>query len=231
MRSAWRLGQLTAEEYQKAVDLSAVKCCSSEPAGRMITRGEVRAIFTTCGNDPTPAGYRDAAIFGLLFGCGVRRAELTAVDRADFTRDGEDSAWLTVRHGKGNKTRTIPINDGALDALEDWLSVRGDEPGPLFCAINRGGRIDRGGRVTPQAIFNMLRTRGEAAGVKDFSPHDLRRTFISELLDAGVDIATVAKLAGHANVTTTARYDRRGERAKRKAVALLHVPYKRRLLV
>jgi len=231
MRAAWRLGQLTGEEYQKAVDLQAVKGGSSDPAGRALSRGEVRAIFTTCANDPTPAGYRDAAMFGLLYGCGVRRAELAAVDLADFTRDGEDSAWLTVRHGKGNKRRVIPVNDGTLDALEDWLGKRGDEPGPLFCAINRGGRMDLGGRLTPQAIYNMLRTRGGAAGVKDFSPHDLRRTFISDLLDAGADIATVAKLAGHANVSTTQRYDRRGERAKRKAVSLLHVPYTRRLLV
>ena len=230
MRAAWRLGQLTGEEYQKAVDLQAIKGGASEPAGRALSRGEVYAIFNTCANDPTPAGYRDAAMFGLLYGCGVRRAELAAVDLADFARDGEDNATLTVQHGKGNKRRGIPVNDGTLEALEDWLSVRGDEPGPLFCAINRGGRMDLGGRLTPQAIYNMLSKRGEAAGVKDFSPHDLRRTFISDLLDAGADIATVQKLAGHANVTTTARYDRRGERAKRAAVKMLHVPYTRRRL-
>lgn len=231
MRAAWRLGYMTGEEYNRAVDLEAVKGGSTDPAGRALSRGEVRAILNTCANDPSPAGIRDGAIFAVLYLCGVRRAELVAANLGDVTHDGDDLASLTVQHGKGNKRRIIPINDGALDALSDWLTVRGEEPGPLFCPINRGGRLDLGGRLTPQAIYNMLRKRAAAAGVSDFSPHDLRRTFISDMLDAGADVATVAKLAGHASVTTTQRYDRRGERAKRKAVSLLHIPYTRRMLV
>jgi len=89
-----------------------------------------------------------------------------------------------------------------------------------------GQTIFRGGALTSQAIYNMLRKRAEEAGVKSFSPHDLRRSFISHLLDKGADIATISKMAGHANVQTTARYDRRPEEAKRKAAELLHVPYK-----
>jgi len=71
----------------------------------------------------------------------------------------------------------------------------------------------------------LLKIRAQKAGVKPFTPHDLRRTFVSRLLDLGVDIAIVAKMAGHSNIQTTARYDRRPEEAKRRAANLLQIPY------
>jgi integrase len=83
--------------------------------------------------------------------------------------------------------------------------------------------------MTSQAIYNMLQKRAGQAKVKDFSPHDFRRTFVGDLLDRGVDIVTVQKMAGHANVNTTGRYDRRPEEVKRAAAAKLHFPYQRRI--
>lgn len=74
----------------------------------------------------------------------------------------------------------------------------------------------------------MYKARAEQARVADFSPHDVRRSFISDALDAGVDVLTVSKLAGHADPKTTSRYDCRGERAKRQAADAIHVPYRRR---
>lgn len=129
--------------------------------------------------------------------------------------------------GKRCKQRTAYVTGGALDALTNWLSVRGGDPGPLFCPINKGGHVTIR-KMHAEAVFNVLQKRAAESGVRDLSPHDLRRTFAGDLLDSGADIATVQRLMGHANVNTTARYDRRGEQAKRRAVEALHVPYRRR---
>ncbi len=117
------------------------------------------------------------------------------------------------------------LNDSLNRAMEDWLEVRGLKPGPFFLPIRKDGDLELR-RMTTQAVYNLLRKRAAQAGVRNFSPHDLRRTFVSDLLEAGADIAIVAKMAGHANVQTTARYDRRPEEAKRRAASLLDVPYR-----
>lgn len=227
-----RWGRALQDDLQDALDaLETIGGGSSELRGRALTAGEVAALLHACDDDPSPAGWRDGAIIALLSLTGIRRAELAALDLGDVSIEGGDSATLTVRHGKGNKARQIPVNDGALDALRDWLTVRGEDPGPLFVAINRGGRLALGESMTAQAIYNALAKRGRQAGLRTFSPHDFRRTFAGDLLDAGADISTVQRLMGHSNVTTTQKYDRRDERAKRKAVALLHLPYNRRRMV
>jgi site-specific recombinase XerD len=233
LKAAWKLGQMSAEDYQRAVDIKSIRG-ETLPAGRELTPGEIAAILDTCAQDPGPAGVRDAAIFSLLYAGGLRRSEVVALDLMSYD---PDTGQLKV-HGKGRKERIVWINNGAKDALSDWLTIRPQDPehdseggGPLFFPILKSGRIVAGDRLTEQAIYNMLKKRAKEAGVKDFSPHDLRRTFVSDLLDAGADIATVQKMAGHANVTTTARYDRRPEEAKRKAAGLLHVPYRRRRMM
>ncbi len=222
LKTCWRLGSMDADDYTRAADIPSITG-STLPKGRALTSGEIDALMTACLNDSSAAGARDAAIIALLRVGGLRRAEICALDVEDY--DAETGA-LIVR-GKRNKERAAYVTNGAKDALDDWLRVRGTDTGALFCPVSKGGKVVIR-RMYPEAIFNLLQKRAAQAGVKNLSPHDFRRTFVSDLLDAGADIATVQRLAGHANVQTTARYDRRGEQAKRKAVALLHVPYRRR---
>lgn len=229
LKAAWRLGQLPTEEYHRAIDLPAVRG-ESLPRGRALSAGELRALFAVC-NGCKNAGVRDQALLGVLYGCGLRRAEAVALDCADYYKDGKE---LKIRSGKGNKQRAVYLPPGAVVALEKWIWLRGEsvgheEDGPLFLPVLKG-KAATGGRIvlrrlTDQSVMDILLRRAKQAGLKKTSPHDFRRTFISDLLDAGADIATVQKMAGHSNVSTTARYDRRGEAAKQKAAGLLHVPF------
>ena len=224
LKEAWRLGQMSAEDYQRAVDLENIKA-ETLPAGRDLSFGEIKALADVCMNDPSPAGVRDAAIIGVLATCGVRRAELASLRVEHFETD---SGKIVIRGGKGNKDRTVYATHGALDALLDWLVLRGTHLGALFVPINKGGSVQHERGMSAQAVYKMLVKRGLEAGVKEFSAHDFRRTFVGDLLDRGVDIATVAKLAGHSDVKTTARYDRRPETTKCDAAGKLHFPYHRR---
>lgn len=219
LKEAWRLGLMPAEDYHRAADIEGVKG-SRLPAGRALDRGELTALFAACAADKTPAGVRDAAMLALLYACGLRRFELAALAVADYEADRGE---LAVYSGKGNKDRLAYVTNGAKAALDRWLTVRGAQAGALFVPIRKDGKLaDR--PLTPHALWKVLGKRAAQAGVKTLSPHDLRRTFISDLLDNGADLSVVQQLAGHANIQTTQRYDRRPAEARRRASALLHVP-------
>ncbi len=210
-----------ADDLQRIKDATTSVKGSRLPAGRDIDNGEVVALMRVCANDPTPAGARDAAIIALMRATGIRRAEV-----CDLMLDDLDIAQGRARViGKGNKERFLPVLGGAANAMRDWLTVRGTEGAYVFCAINKVGRIlvERG--LTPQSINKLLDKRIEAAGIDAMTAHDFRRTLAGDLMDGGADIATVARLLGHSSVTTTQRYDRRGEEAVRKAAGYVNVPY------
>lgn len=221
LKEAWRLGLMSEEQRARACDLKPVRG-STLPAGRSLSVGEKQAVSAACQTDAGPQGARDAALFALGFGGGLRRAELVALDLADYSAaTGE----LRVRRGKGRKARVAHVSEGCRPALDEWLGLRGDAPGSLLCPVNKSGRIDLR-RMTDHAVFLACRKRAEQAGIKPFSPHDMRRTFIGDLLDAGADISVAQQLAGHASVSTTQKYDRRPEARKRQAAGLLVFPWR-----
>lgn len=219
LEEAWRLGKMTAEDYRRAADVSAVRG-STLPRGRALTKIELHKLFALCAKDRTPSGRRNAAILAVSHNCGLRRSELVYLDLSDYDRK---ESSLTIRNGKGGKGRLAYLSTWGRNLLEEWIITRGSSPGPLFIPINRGGNPNYR-HMTSEALYKLFRALAEGAGVPHFSPHDLRRTMISDLLDNGADISIVQQLAGHTNVTTTQKYDRRGERAKKAAASLLKLP-------
>jgi site-specific recombinase XerD len=164
------------------------------PRGRGIAIGlvsEWRRLFREIGHERPPMRERDTALVALAYAGGFRRAELVALDLADYDRE---SGRLRVI-GKGNKERAVFLANGARDALRAWLRVRGREPGPLLVPVDRHGRV-LARRLTEQTVYDRLRYLAERAGVAAFSPHDCRRSLAGDLLDAGVDLATVQRCSG-----------------------------------
>lgn len=221
LKEAWKLGLMDADTYHRAAAVENVPWFTS-PRGRVLSYEEIEAVFAACDRDRTPAGRRDAALLTVLYAGGLRRSEVTALDMRDYDRP---AGALTVGGSTDNRERTIYASAGAARALEGWIAVRGANPGPLFVPINRAQKILlREQRMADQSIYAVLRKRGEQAGVDAFTCQDLRRSFISGLLDQGVDIATVQRLAGHCSVLTTQRYDRRSESSKHGLARMLEVP-------
>lgn len=220
LKEARRLRQMSADDYDQASDLKNIRG-TRLPSGRSLGDGEIASLMRMCAADATPAGARDAAIIALLRGTGLRRSEAVALDLGDYD---PAAGAIIIRSGKGNKERLTYVAGGTKAALDAWLTVRGQAAGPLFYGITKGGRLVVR-RLADQAIAVICASRATEAGVAPFTPHDMRRTFISGLLDAGADIATVQRLAGHEDPATTSRYDRRGEVVKQRAIELVHIPF------
>jgi integrase len=225
-RAGFRMGVISADAWARIQDVPGAKG-KRLLRGKDIPSGELGLVLQACAADPSPAGRRDAAMVALAAGTGMRREELVKLRLEDLRGPDEDGHFAGTVVGKGDKERTLHVVNGAAAALGDWLAVRGTEPGPVFCPIRKGGKIEAGKGMTTTGAHGVLVRRAGEAGVA-VAWHDLRRTVTGNLLDAGHDIATVAGLLGHSSVTTTQRYDRRGERVRKAAALSVSVPYRRR---
>jgi site-specific recombinase XerD len=218
LKMSFRLGLISADQMTRATSFDPVRG-SRVPRGRSISQGELRALFGVCDAN-TPIGSRDAALLGILYAGGLRRAEVVALDLENL----DLSTGAILVNGKGSKQRRVFIVNGALEAVKAWLVHRGNAPGPLLLPVKKGGHVVHR-RMTDAALAERVRYLAKGAGVSTLSPHDFRRSFVGEMLDLGSDLATVSQMAGHANPSTTAKYDRRGDRTKKRAAELLHVPF------
>jgi site-specific recombinase XerD len=218
LTESWRLGLMSHDDYARATDIAPVRG-ETEPRGRALTNEELLRLFQTCSADSSFAGIRDGAILAVLYGLGLRRSELIALDVADYD---PDQGTLAIQ-GKGNKPRLGYVLEQVKVLLDSWIAVRGESDGPIFVPVTKSGTLIFH-RLTPQAVALIVKKRAFEAEVEEFSCHDLRRTFITHLLEAGADLSIVQQLAGHRQVTTTTLYDKRGEAAKVRAAGLIKIP-------
>jgi integrase len=222
-RAAWRLSQMSTDDYERIRDVRSARS-TRELAGKDVEREELALLLKTCKRDDSPAGARDAAMFAISASCGLRRCELSGLSMSDIRRDDDDNIELRFI-GKGDKERTAYVFNGAHKALKVWLLIRGSSPGAVFPTIDKAGQIHVEHHMSTVAIHKRFTLRCEQAGVEGVHLHDLRRTWIGAMLDAGADIVTVATLAGHSDVRTTQRYDRRPSAVRRAAACKVQVPY------
>ena len=170
---------------------------------KAISLADVERLLAAAAGDPgTARGLRDRALLELLYGSGARISEAVGLDVDDLDlREG----FARVA-GKGGKARVVPIGDYAREAVDAYL-VRAR---PELAGAGRGGPAlflnARGGRLSRQGAWMVLRAAADRAQLSEVSPHTLRHSFATHLLDGGADVRVVQELLGHASVTTTQVY-------------------------
>ncbi len=170
LKQCWRHGQMSAEAYQRTIDLPPARGASPRKTVKL-GAAELRRLAQACRGDAGPAGARDEALLALLYGANLRRSEAVALELADYDLT---SGQLTVGDPEDRRRRRFSANGDARQALERWIMIRGPERGPLFNPVNKGGRVERR-RLSEQAIYIACQKRAAEAGLPPTSPEDLRR--------------------------------------------------------
>ena len=216
MKACFNLKLINADQLLR---LNQIKPLRGErlPSGRSLNKSERTKLYCSCSQDKTSTGNRDHAVIALMLATGIRRSEVIAINIDDF--DSRTGA-LTIQSGKGNKQRSVHLNTESRQIVRQWLAERGRLPGSLFNPITKTGTILIKA-LSSQTIYDIIKQRSEQAKIEHVRPHDLRRTFVTQLLDAGVDINTTRQLVGHTDIQTTARYDCRDQKAQKRAVKQL----------
>ena len=171
----------------------------------VLTEPELAALLQAADN------ARDRALLAVLAGAGLRAAEAVGLDVGDVLEGHEGGHALHVRSGKGRKSRTVPIQDDVARLLRAYIAGTGRtlaSEGPVFRAHDfyAGNRPRQ--RLTTRALEHVVGRTARRAGIvaKRVTPHSLRHTFAIRALRHGAEVTALAKLLGHANVSTTMRY-------------------------
>ncbi|MCU8004140.1 MULTISPECIES: tyrosine-type recombinase/integrase [Shewanella] len=189
-----------------------------EHQGTPLSTEQVTAVLDYCKTQKGTFATRNLVIFSLFLGTGLRRSELSALMLSDYDANLHT---LTVAVGKGNKSRTLFLPEWVEKNLLAWLKLRQRQQGYLVCKSTLTGKLKLTEPTTPTALYRLVKDTLYELGVDNVSPHDLRRTFITRLLEQNVDINTVRQMAGHADISTTTIYDKRDHAFMKQAAAML----------
>jgi integrase/recombinase XerD len=180
------------------------------PAKRLpkaLPLSDVEAILEAAGAPGTVLALRDRALLEVLYGTGARISEAVGLDVDDLDLDSDDTGGTVLLRGKGSKERIVPVGRYAREAVEAYLTrarpelVSGGSGTPAMFLNARGGRLSR------QSAWTVIVRSADRAGVRaEVSPHTMRHSFATHLLEGGADVRVVQELLGHASVTTTQVY-------------------------
>ena len=185
---------------------------------QILSHQEIEQLLTETASHATPLGLRDHALFEVLYATGLRATEAVtlAVDDIDF----EENRVRCL--GKGNKERFIPIHQAALKAIRHYLQ---DGRPFLLCEATKKQLFlnQRGESLTRQGLWFIVQQHAQAVGLEDkVTPHTLRHTFATHLLDGGADLRELQQFLGHASITTTQIYTQVSNKRKRAAYDQAH---------
>ena len=214
LRAAWEIEAISTDQYQRAIAIKGMSTKDLEPAGRSVPRDEVLALLKAATGQDGPVGLRDQALVIVLYGAGLRRQEAEALDTANYQ---PDDGQVRVLKGKRGKFRTTYLHEELRPWIRSWLNFQLQrESVPMFTRWHRN--VPGTKRLSSDGIDLVLDKLCTSAQIPPVTPHDLRRSFATELLANGADILMVQELMGHENVSTTKIYDRRAEVGKRAAI-------------
>ena len=165
---------------------------------RFLTQAEIEQLFAV-PDITTETGLRDRAILELMYACGLRASEVASLRPGDVDLEG----GILTTTGKGSKTRRVPVGSSAVEWLKSYLGVRrrkeNIEVAEVFVTT-------AGVPITRKAIYTMVKAHAATAGLDDVSPHTLRHSFATHLVQNRADIRSVQQMLGHADISTTQIY-------------------------
>jgi len=198
-------------KYHPAEDLDTPQKFSYLP--KFLTEEEIDRLFAA-PNIATEEGVRDRAMLELMYAAGLRVSELVSLKQTDV----ELHAGVVSCHGKGSKERRVPVGKSAIHWLQQWVAVKEGSGRPAYPNLF----LKAGKPLTRQAAWSIIKKHAATAGISGVSPHTLRHSFATHLLQHGADSRSVQALLGHSDISTTQIYTHITDRHLRKAYDTHH---------